>query len=131
MLEAFYQTAAAYRRFDGETLAVQLETGDFFYFSSNTESFFDFFRHPRSLDQFLESAGIAKSENEECRYLINFFGGLVDNKLFKESSCGLRIDPASGFSYSRPVLLRKAERRLEDLAGLWGISGPNTSQSGI
>ena len=57
-----FRTAAIYRKFDDELLVVQLETGYFFYFTSNSKGIFDFFTLPRTIESYFAASGITDED---------------------------------------------------------------------
>ena len=133
----FIQTSAIYRPMESELVAMELSGVEFYCFSLNADFVFDYFRKPQSIATFLDAQVLgnltAAQTKSEWAYLLGFFELLLAANLVKVvSPPALPHSTERGnLAYSRPIFLRTVERSLSEMAALWNISGPNTSESGI
>lgn len=105
-----------YREVDGELVVIQLDSGHFYYFSSETKLMLDFFRKPRKLSTFLERAALNEAEKgQPIKQLCEF---LLAEKILVYSE--EQEQPVDIFDYSGelPRFKRKGNCTLDELTFL-------------
>jgi len=102
--------SAVYRVVDDKLLVVELGSGEFYYFSKETKSFLDHFKHPCSLDSYL---GIDESRKHEdyCEAVED----LVEKNILVRQAVVERQETCAPAHKILPKFLGKAEIDLGSL----------------
>jgi hypothetical protein len=106
-----------YRKVYDELIAVQIESGEFYYFTPDSETFFEYFRDPRTLEQYFAAARLGPEAETERTQVQNFCGFLVENGLLVTRPEPALLDEVQ-VEYARPQFLRRGEQKLDEVAFL-------------
>ena len=98
-------------------MVIQLETGKFYYFTSDTKDFLDFFKSPRSLDSYLTTTEAETNSSDNSQYLNDFCGFLLKNKILQQSDELSEALPES-YGHVQPKFLREGEKTLDEITFL-------------
>ncbi|MEZ4751551.1 MAG: hypothetical protein R3B54_13310 [Bdellovibrionota bacterium] len=104
--------STVYRNVSDELVVIQLETGRFYYFTSDTKEFLDYFQQPRSLD-FLDGG----DDQEDPQYLKEFCKFLLEKKILEKSEAADE-SPALNGRLAKPTFLREGEKTLDEITFL-------------
>jgi hypothetical protein len=90
-------------------MVVHLELGEIYHFNEESKYFFEYFRTPRRLSEFLD----AESSNRptETAYLMNFCQSLLSAGLIRRET-GAPVSDGIKIHYFRPILYGKASDEL-------------------
>jgi len=110
--------AVVYRRLDDELVVVQSDTGAIHFFSPDTESVFDAFSEPLSVEEFIRTYKVPQAK-EEAEFLTSFVETLVNQEILEvapsEATGAKQKSPALAPPYTRPAYLRTSRKNLDQI----------------
>ena len=104
-----------YRSASGKCIAIELNSGRIFYFSAETENFFQYFAKTRKLSDYCERAGL---EGTDRAYLHSFCDFLLKKGLLETSKGDLESGELldERLLCQKPVFLSESDKTIEQIS---------------
>ena len=107
------------RKVKDEVITIHTRTGEFHYFSADSETFLSFFSHPTCLADFYSAAGISVSDDTEGerKYLSDFLSTTLEMGILQNADGQTASVPKVSLEspYRRPQYLRRGKKNLDEV----------------